>query len=340
LLSLKVYPEGTVTTGLIRKFKPEPVAAGNFRYLKSGKQDFRYLKTRTEDQGDPQNGSNLGLSNVSNSAKDLSHRPRTPRGRGGITSHGRRLVRFGATWLQKQVGRSCLSFLTCTLPALPLEELLILLENWSRLMANFKRRLVYHLRKAGLPGQIIGVTEVQERRAEDGGGVPLHIHWVFQGRLPRNTWSLKPGFVAALWRECCGEIIGTLRVDEWNASVRIERILKDTSAYMSKYMSKGSKITKKLIENGWEWLLPSAWYVCTEGIKSTYKKNLYVVTGDQAVFLSRICRECFSDLFSFQKDIYIDLPNDSQLYVGWVAKLISSVSPETFLSTYLCVRDS
>jgi hypothetical protein len=344
LLSLKVYPDGSLTCSQI--------SSVNSRYLKAGSGNNRYLNKPLPGQpGSPeyaawisgsvaeagldrtiQAAAALGLSTLSNSSKTspLSLK-RRPRGHKGITSHGRRVVRFGAADLSDRLGRPNLSFLTCTLPALPDPIMIVVLGEWSRLLQNFRRKLAYHLSDSGLPASIIGVTEVQERRFENEGGLPLHIHWIFAGRKPGRGWMFRAEDFQKWWSECVTEITGNIEGISWDTSTRIESIRKDAAGYIGKYMSKGCNAVRKINELGWEWLLPSSWYTATKDIRASYKKNLYKVVGVKALALMSFLNKSDSSLLSWRKDLIVSSPDGTPIYSCWVARISRDMKPRTLV---------
>lgn len=325
LRSFKVYPDGTLTSGFIRKFnlslapKRTPKQAEWDKWVMTSVRVHGLSLTLTALE-------TLGLSILPN----LSKESRSPRGQKGITAHGRRLVRFSARHLTDRHRQKCLSFLTCTLPPMPPMALMALLPEWARLLHNFRRKLQYHLKRAGLPTSIVGVTEVQEKRLDSEGGLPLHIHWIFVGRKPHKGWEYNCEHYRECWKECIEEIIGDAKGVNWEASTRVESIRKDATAYIGKYMSKGMKAMSAIREQGWEWLLPPSWYTCTNDLRAKYKKNLYVVSGVVATRLYALCRGSFSHLVGWSHDVTIPHPDGSQRCIGWCARLIRGVSPEAF----------
>lgn len=325
--SFKVYPDGTLTSGFIRKFN---LSLAPKRTPKQQEWD-KWVMTSVRVHGVELTLTaleSLGLSILPN----LSKESRLPRGRKGITSHGRRVVRFSAQFLSDRYKQKCLSFLTCTLPPMPPIATMLLLGEWARLLHNFRRKLQYHLRRAGLPISIVGVTEVQEKRFDSEGSLPLHIHWIFVGRKPGKAWEYNCEHYQECWRECIEEIIGNDHEINWDASTRVESIHKDATGYIGKYMSKGCKAVRSIVEQGWEWLLPPSWYTCTNDLRAIYKKNLYVVSGAVASRLYALCQKELKYLIGWTHDVSITVQDGSQIYVGWCARLKRGISPEVFQS--------
>lgn len=255
---------------------------------------------------------------------------RRPKGVMGISTYGRNLVKDSATFLQRKYGRSKLSFLTCTLPPSKQCDR----EQWGRCIDLLRRKISYHLKAAGLPPHIVGVTEIQEKRLENTGDIYLHIHWLFVGRRgSRDGWEFNKEFFRELWRDTVDTVLGTQGdTTDWSAATRIEPVRKDASGYMGKYMSKGSKTVGELRERGYIDYIPSAWYTCTEGLKTIYKKNLYVVSGKVATELFDALMGPLSHLLKFSKFVKLESDSGYPIVVGWYGEFISAEAREMFCS--------
>ena len=203
----------------------------------------------------------LGLSAHANSEKKR-------RGLGGLTSHGKVLVRESAFALQERYGKWRLSFWTCTLPQLSPRDTTAVCKNWSKLLENLKAKLKYHLESRGLPTHIVGVTELQPSRWRSWGYPAWHIHWLFVGKGNSGGWAVTPELGDKLWKEAveayCEESY------DFGKSCRIEPIRKSAAGYMAKYMSKGSAAVQE-VESVYPGCVPSSWYVVTSGLRRWVK---------------------------------------------------------------------
>lgn len=257
----------------------------------------------------------MGLSAPSNSQKKR-------RGLGGITRHGRTLVREAAVGLEQRYGKECLSFWTCTLPALPEEDMRVVCENWSALLKNVKEKLLYHLEKKGLPPHIVGVTEMQTERYERTGEPAWHAHFVFVGRHPFQSWSFTPSDLDKLWREAVEELCTTR--PSFYAACRVESIRMSVGGYLAKYLSKGSAVSRIAEELG-EWCVPSSWYICTKGLRSWVKQNTRSSEG--------IARWLYQCVQSIPKEIAglwaycLETRPGCQVAVCWLGRILDPYPP-------------
>lgn len=205
----------------------------------------------------------VGLSAPSNLQKKR-------RGLGGLTSKGKVTVREAAYALQEKYGKWNLTFWTCTLPQLSSEDCVSVCTNWASVMKNLREKVKYHLELAGLPTNIVGVTELQPERWRRTLFPGWHIHWLFVGRKSTGDWALDTELGDKLWREaieehCSGKY-------DFSGSCRLEPIRKSAGGYMAKYMSKGSSSALE-VESAFPGCVPSSWYVCTRALSQWVKKS-------------------------------------------------------------------
>lgn len=200
----------------------------------------------------------LGLAMASN-----SHSPRDygkpPRGTGGLTSYGRRLVRNSVEMLERAYGATNLSFATMTLPELEYEEYWNVSSNWSEVVRVFYQSVRRKLGSKLLPPFYVGVSELQPERTRREEIPALHIHFVFVGRRRgEKAWRVRPVELREMWKKsverfCWNEY-------NWDACERVEGIRHTAAGYLSKYMSKGDTGTENLRRDNTGWSLPTAWY--------------------------------------------------------------------------------
>lgn len=199
-----------------------------------------------------------------------------------FSSYGRRIVRNGAWWLQREFGRDCLSFLTCTLPD-EVVEILAIAEDaaglWAEIIRQFEQWLKRKLESMGLCEFIVGVTEVQIKRWINHGKVGLHLHWVFQGRLTnKSAWSINKEEFANAWNRIVSNVIG--KKVESSSATRVERIKKSVENYLSKYMSKGGEVIDEIIEAGKRDLLPTSWWNVSNALRRIIKSMMFKPSVD------------------------------------------------------------
>lgn len=175
-----------------------------------------------------------------------------------ITPHSRRMVRSAAALLEEDFGRACLSFLTLTLPGLGAIDLAHANENFAELARQFCQQLSRSLARAGLSTDYVCVTEIQEKRWANRNELALHLHIVCQGRESyKSKWKLRPELIRNIWERVLKNVLA--KPIECPAATRIERIKKSAKRYLGKYMSKGGKVLKDVVDSGLQDCLPPSW---------------------------------------------------------------------------------
>lgn len=218
--------------------------------------------------------SSLGLSNASNSHRSSN------RGLKGVTGYGRRMIRNGAFLLEKAVGVRRCALLTTTLPSFPQEIYKRVTCEWAEIVRVFVQWLTRKLGNAHGYKWLIGCVEVQEKRLANEGGLPLHLHIVFQSRTKRE-FTIDLHEVSRVWqRAICSRVPEAACVD-FSSATRIEGVKKSVAAYISKYISKGvNQNVLVSVEKGFK--LPSAWWIGAGGIKQEIKRRTRYFTDEKA----------------------------------------------------------
>lgn len=267
----------------------------------------------------------MGLSDAINCHKGGRKKGQKCRKRGskGITTYGRRLVTEACYLLEDKYGKHCLSFLTATLPAFAnLADLQLICANWSDLVRKFVQELKRILERRGFPSAMVWVTEIQEDRYRDSGVVAPHLHLTMVGKKHRyaKQWAISKGEVRSLWERLLGNLLG--RPVTCQAATRVERPRKSLKAEMGKYMSKGGKVIKEIIEAGKGDDLPSSYTGCSNNLRKAFKKSIVKIRGYEGDrFLDR--QEEFKQAgLLFYKPIIIyaqNLGRDITVgFVGWI----------------------
>lgn len=256
---------------------------------------------------------NLGLSHALISEKSSPAVPRARRGTKGITSHGRNLIRAGCYWLEERFGKNNLTFLTATLPDEALRHCTP--ETWAIVVNRFLKAIRYHLERVGMCSQVVGCIEIQGSRLKDSDGIPpLHLHLLFQGRVPFGHWALDKTFLSHLWEQVCQTV---WQIEGgFEQACRSESIRKSGVAYMSKYLSKGGEVLNESDPN----LLPSAWYTISTELKEIVKRT--VLKGNS--YLAKQLYEHIynGELLSWARDVWSSEHGDnSQYLVAWVGQI-------------------
>jgi len=206
-----------------------------------------------------------------------AQRPETY-GRKGITAYGQKVVRSGAYLLQEKYGRERLSFLTLTVPRYGYADECKIADRWAYLTKSLLQALRRRLEKAGLPKSIVLVTELQPKRLQDREPGCLHLHLVFVGRERGEGWAYSPREYRELWLGLLSSVLG--RKVPSAPCENVQRVKKDASQYLSKYMSKGvASVADYAAINGWE-MVPRQWWSATAPVKAAVKK--YTMTGEFA----------------------------------------------------------
>lgn len=267
----------------------------------------------------------LGLSDAT-----ICHKPPSKnrkkfakRGSKGITKNGRRQVSNACYLLEDKYGKNCLSFLTATLPAFAnLADLQLICANWSGLVRKFVQELKRILERRGFPTTMVWVTEIQEDRYRDSGTVAPHLHLTMVGKKHRysNQWAIGKGEVRALWERLLGNLLG--QPVTCQAATRVERPRKSLKAEMGKYMSKGGKVIKEIIEAGKGDDLPSSYCGCSDNLKKAIAARMIVLRGYEALrFIDNLESMKEAGLL-FYKPIIIYAANLGKEitvgFVGWI----------------------
>lgn len=228
--------------------------------------------------------SGMGLSNLRK-----NHKP--SRGLNGITSHGRRTVRQGAFLLESLVGKSELSFLTCTLPGKTMEQCREANLKWGEIVRRFIQEIRRELQRADLPEWIVGCTEIQPGRYKRTGQPWPHLHIVFPG-WAHGQWIIRPARANLLWARCCKAVIGG-KLGDYLAATRIEPIKtkKSVAQYLSKYMSKGSTEVAEVKATDPNFPMPHAWHHCTHLLGDLIAKGTKTLMGNTAAWVIHLFQE-------------------------------------------------
>lgn len=206
-----------------------------------------------------------------------AQRPETY-GRKGITAYGQKVVRSGAYLLQEKYGKERLSFLTLTVPRYGHDEECKIAGQWAYLTKALLQALRRRLERAGLPGSVVLVTELQPKRLQGREPGCLHLHLVFVGRERGKGWAYSPREYREVWLGLLSNVLGRKVPDA--PCENVQRVEKDASQYLSKYMSKGVSSVAGYAEiNGWK-MVPRQWWSATVPIKNAVKK--YTISGELA----------------------------------------------------------
>jgi hypothetical protein len=159
-------------------------------------------------------------------------------------------------------------FLTWTLPEVVIRYMADhppLRSSWNDV---FRRELRRHLRAVGLPGELVGVVEIQPERLQKRGEFAPHWHFLFENRCrPNESWRLGPEDFDRILQACIKRVT-SLHIDVPAAS-RVESIRKSVGGYMARYVKKGLSPKAALaLESAELGLVPTQWWILTDDLRA------------------------------------------------------------------------
>lgn len=330
--SLRVWPNGEFGLGYVRRFNreftpPEPPSSSDVKYswtlselisveaaiavygsMSAAMEKFvPGFYAATLEEITP-----LGSSNVSNSHK------RKPRGSGGITSYGKRMLRNGCYLLEQWAGKRNIAMVTCTLPPGPDGFEQAFSNQWAEIVRIFTQWLHRRLKAAGGCPWVLGCTEVQPQRQARDGGLPLHLHVVFQARVGKQ-YTLTPSDICAAWERAVVACIPQSECLSFEASTRIEGVKKSVTRYLSKYISKGSTIpAEDLEEQGYK--MPSSWWHGVGKFKKAIAR-LMITTCDEDARMVHDAMYDHPELFGYIGKVFIGKEGEERC-IGWYGTVL------------------
>lgn len=196
-----------------------------------------------------------------------------PRGQRGISTYGRLLVRNAAWLIERSCPLGTVTFLTLTLPTMELTANRAVVEGWPNVVRVLQQRLKRHLIDFGLSGEMVGVTEIQEKRLDKAEtGLGLHLHIVFQGRHTDGPWALTPQQIREAWESAILTVVsGQAGKLNLMAAVDTKCVLRSVAGYVGKYLSKGIKSVDRVKALFPGLRLPPCWYLCTSTLRHKVK---------------------------------------------------------------------
>ena len=258
--------------------------------------------------------SSLGLSVAINSPGS-----RRSRGSTGITPQNKRLVKSACTILEQKFGKENTCFGTATIPTLtPLMHRMVC-QKWSAIVKHFMKEIQRKIERNGGDPTYIFVTEIQEERYTQYGIVAPHLHWICQSRIHAwAKWHMDPAYVSALWLRVLSHHLG--QPISSKASTRIETVRCSIAKEMSKYLTKGGKLLKRIHNDGFGHLLTSAYMGMIRSLKKEVIQAINVLTGDEALnFIDNLQGLARAGLLCFTP-ICLEYAG-REIVVGWVGFL-------------------
>jgi hypothetical protein len=253
---------------------------------------------------------------------------RTRKGLGGITRKGRESVVSGGLILESYFERSRLSFVTLTVPPLPEHSREAINKGWGAVCHRFQVSLADRLKPQGLGGIWVYCTEIQEGRFRDTGEVYLHLHLVFPNKLRGSkAWLLSIPDLRELWLAAMRPAAPEVDECPW-VQVRAEPVRKSVKGYLGKYLSKGSELTREVIEAGLADHLPLHWWGSSRRVKARVRDHSVEMPEALADLLWQMCTDGPGDDVSWCFPVIIEAPDGDGLHVGWSFQLSEDFARE------------
>lgn len=213
----------------------------------------------------------LGLSPLRN-FDQTEKKSRERYGTKGITGLGKRRVRNACHLLENRHGRQHLTFATVTVPPLPEKSMRVVHENWHKVIASYRRKIRRALKKEGLSGELVSVSEIQGERHKETGLPVLHLHTVFCGRHKGKGWCISPEAHDKMWGDSISSVVRGIRVCVHTAC-NLKRVHKSAEMYLGKYMTKGAKEVGVVVQEGLGGWLPKQWFSLTRDITKEIREK-------------------------------------------------------------------
>lgn len=237
----------------------------------------------------------------------------------GISGKGKRRVRNACFLLTRENGKHRLTFSTVTLPPLEPGILKSAHENWHRLIDFYRREIGRQLRRGGLSGEIVGVSEIQEGRYEKSGKPILHAHFVFVGAARNGGWIVTPSRHDAIWEKALESVLGISDCDVSKAC-QLKSVSESAEGYLGKYMSKGGGVVARVIADGYGDWLPRQWWNCSRSLVKRIDSQLRIFSHGVDWLISKAIQE-ENDFFVFFKNVEIERDDGSKLAIASYGRL-------------------
>jgi len=260
-------------------------------------------------------------------------------GQNGITRSGARTVRQCAHLMQKTYGRGALTFATVTIPNIPVEQLRIVHHHWPKVVQAYRLAIKRDLQKNGLRGEVITVSEIQEKRHQKSGVPVLHLHSLWVGRLPYGGWAISTVRHDNIWRQAIRSVLPGIRVS-FKSAANLQSVKTSASNYLGKYMSKGATCVASLKENGFSEWLPRQWWNVSRSLLQWVKSET-VVVGTDGEFLLSPANLADKGMWEFVGHVLIDIGEKQQYWLATYGRLSQQMAAAVRnINGYLPTRDA
>lgn len=211
----------------------------------------------------------------------------TNKGSRGLTKHGRRLIMYAATSMEEQFGAKNCAFATLTVPALSDEEMMLVCQNWAKLVKGINEWIGNQTEDGWKVKWIVGVTECQLKRSRRESRFVPHYHCVFPCKKA-GTYTFSPRDLRKAWGRLLSRVIQrSLSSSEISSVENLALVKTSVSRYLSKYMTKGGQSRSSASGTtlpGEEWI--KAWYSVTRRVRTLYRQSIRSLHNDACLFLA------------------------------------------------------
>jgi hypothetical protein len=235
--------------------------------------------------------------------------------------------------LTREAGKTCLTFATVTLPEMACEDMMELHLNWHKVIDRYRLLMSRHLRAGGLTGEIVGVSEIQEKRYATSGFPTLHCHFVFVGRHMRGGWVLSPRRHDYIWGKSIQSVL-PLCVPNVAASCQLKAVEKDAEGYLGKYMSKGGSAIAEIVTKGYEWALPKQWWSCSRSLVRRMNGSMRYFTEGVPWLIDRASAHD-EEVWAFYSVVSIEIKDGEFIDVGSYGRLTKEANRR--VRKFLCL---
>ncbi len=200
--------------------------------------------------------------------------------------------------------------------------------HWGRSMGRLVQWLTRCLKRQGVPPLVVGVTELQERRAEVSGDAYLHAHIVCPLYSRGRRYAIDIAALRAWWQAELGRVIG--RPLGQAPRCQAERVRSSAAAYLGKYLSKGSDALPSILADLGADAVPGQWWFCSAPCRALVKRHL--LSGEatsayiEALIEQALLEQDWSS-FVYVRPIVIEW-DGAPLLVGWSGCLTSGAYQE------------
>lgn len=277
---------------------------------------------------------NLVSSPKSSQPESESGRKSKKYGLKGISRFGCKMVRSAAYMLQKEFGRTGLTFMTLTVPTLEHAERKKVALRWGEIMRQVIQRLSRLLERAGQPKLVVSVTELQSSRLKKYGQAYLHAHLVFPARCRKSkSWCVNVSDFRTWYKSLIERISGV----DLSRLPRVETkvVRSSVEGYLGKYMTKGREGMQGVIDDIGEESVPGQQWNMSKDMRDLVKSSTIRSEswGDymQLMIEYHVCGE--SQIKSYLKRVEIDI-GGRIITTAWVGNLTEKERDRLGLPSY------